>query len=1007
MSNRKYISNLVELPDDDESIIQKLAKLPEDERLKILEQIVKKKYPDLGYEAIKYDWELWGRPSQLIPLDFDKIWSTYVVNAGRGSGKELCIETPILTKSGWKCNGDLQVGDIIFDEQGKDTLVTNVYDVVIPKKCYRLYFSDGSYLDASSTHRWSTWTHQNRKQYQRYRTSKFIKFPDNWINYPRNKTLCDNVKYGTVKTTEEIVSSFHVGNRKDHNHGIPLAKSLNLIKKDLPIHPYLLGLFLADGNCRDGGISKRKNDIIFFSKLLHDFGYETISIKPQGLGVDCFTLRINGLYKLLRENDLLKNKHIPKDYLMSSESDRLWLLNGLLDGDGTVSGNRSCIEFDNTNKDIADGVYFLLCSLGMQATMSERIGKLYGVEKKRCYRIRATPNIPLFILPRKRLLLNIDKERGQSLRKHHRMIVRYEEIDPKPMRCISVDSPNESYLVGKSLIPTLNTRLASEWVRRQAETQPGIRIGMVGATTNDLYKVMIGGNSGVLTVCPPWNMPVWNQKRQRLQWKNGSIAEYFALDVRTRVPTLNGFKTIEDVEVGDNLFDENGDVCKVVDVTPIMDGNKCYKITFENGQKVISDYDHLWQIILDKSQLGNNCHIVNTGCLFNSYCNHFDVWVKRTVPIKYQINERKEIPQYLAIKNIEETISVPVKCVRVDSKSHLFLITDSFIVTHNSAEKPSRLRGPQFNYAWADEICSWNNLEASLDMLSMCLRLGNDNRLLVTTTPKNIKPFKDLLKLRTTWTFEGSTYSNIANLSEKFIKEMKHRYEGTRLGQQELHAEILDDDKDALWNRDWIENNRIKLNFGRPSEQIPDMYCIVVAVDPAVTAKKDSDYTGIAVSGYGSDGKFYVFEVKAIKSSPKEWAEEVLRLYDKYRADKIIAEVNQGGDLVAENIKNIRPLVSISTVHAKRNKILRAEPIAHLYDLNKVRHLGTLTAAEDQMCSFNPAKYPNALADMVDSLVYSLTYLNQKYSFIDLGNDVYAPAVGGNRDNFTNFVTYY
>lgn len=280
-----------------------------------------------------------------------------------------------------------------------------------------------------------------------------------------------------------------------------------------------------------------------------------------------------------------------------------------------------------------------------------------------------------------------------------------------------------------------------------------------------------------------------------------------------------------------------------------------------------------------------------------------------------------------------------------------------------SADEPDRLRGPQHDAAWCDELCSWRYPEA-WDMLSLGLRLGNDPRAVVTTTPKPIKILKTLLADPTTAVTRGSTYDNLANLARAFATEIIKRYEGTRLGRQELYADILEDVEGALWTRAMIEPLRVSV--------LPPLIRVVVAIDPATTDSEESDETGIVIAGLGRDGHGYVIEDATIKASPDGWGRRAVDAYHRHQADRIIGEANNGGDMVEYVIRTVDADVSYRKVHASRGKQTRAEPIAALYEQGRVHHLGALGQLEDQMCTWVPgARSP----DRMDAMVWALTEL--------------------------------
>jgi predicted phage terminase large subunit-like protein len=297
------------------------------------------------------------------------------------------------------------------------------------------------------------------------------------------------------------------------------------------------------------------------------------------------------------------------------------------------------------------------------------------------------------------------------------------------------------------------------------------------------------------------------------------------------------------------------------------------------------------------------------------------------------------------------------------------------IATMYSSEEPDRLRGPQHGAAWCDELGAWRNAEETWSMLQFGLRIGTKPRQLVTTTPRPIKLLRELLArdgqdVRVT---RGSTYDNRANLAPSFFSQIVRQYEGTRLGRQELNAEILEDVQGALWTREMIEAARVK------PENMPEMQRIVVAIDPAVSVSEDSDETGIIVAGKGVDGRAYVLADLSGKFSPSEWASIATNAFHRWRADRIIAESNQGGAMVESTIRVVDPNTPVTLVHASRGKIVRAEPVSALYEQKRVSHAGVFPDLEDQLCSFSPGSKDSP--DRLDALVYALTELALGESF--------------------------
>lgn len=251
-------------------------------------------------------------------------------------------------------------------------------------------------------------------------------------------------------------------------------------------------------------------------------------------------------------------------------------------------------------------------------------------------------------------------------------------------------------------------------------------------------------------------------------------------------------------------------------------------------------------------------------------------------------------------------------------------------------------------------------------MLQMTLRLGELPQVCATTTPRPIDIVRRLIKLPTTSITRGSTFDNADNLSSAYLASIKAQYEGTRLGRQELYAEILDDVDGALWLRSQIDADRVR--------EAPELVRVVVAIDPAVTSGEDADETGIIVAGKGVDGHAYVLGDYTCRLSPDQWARRAVDAYERHDADRIIAEVNQGGDLVERTIRTVAPKVPYRGVRANRGKIVRAEPVAALYEQHRVHHVGSLPQLEDQQCRYVPDAFDGS-PDRVDALVWALTEL--------------------------------
>src|SRR6266568_6468349 len=314
-------------------------------------------------------------------------------------------------------------------------------------------------------------------------------------------------------------------------------------------------------------------------------------------------------------------------------------------------------------------------------------------------------------------------------------------------------------------------------------------------------------------------------------------------------------------------------------------------------------------------------------------------------------------------------ISPPWNRPRYEPSKRRLTWPNGAIATLYSADEPERLRGPQHDAAWCDELASWRYPEA-WDMLMLGLRLGTDPRVVVTTTPRPTKSIRVLLADPKVVVSRGTTAENRANLAPAFLDQIVRRYQGTRLGRQELDAEILDDMPGGLWRRGIIEATR--------TSTYPELSRVVVAIDPAVSASEAADETGIIAVGRDANGHGYVLADASGRYAPAEWARVAIAAYRAHQADRIVAEINNGGDMVEATLRMIDPNVPFSAVRAARGKVARAEPVAALYEQGRIHHLGAFPQLEDQMCSFTSDFDRTASGyspDRVDALVWALTEL--------------------------------
>ncbi|SLN44759.1 Terminase-like family protein [Falsiruegeria litorea R37] len=288
-----------------------------------------------------------------------------------------------------------------------------------------------------------------------------------------------------------------------------------------------------------------------------------------------------------------------------------------------------------------------------------------------------------------------------------------------------------------------------------------------------------------------------------------------------------------------------------------------------------------------------------------------------------------------------------------------------------SAHDPEGLRGPQFDGAWVDELAKWKKAGETWDMLQFALRLGDRPQVCVTTTPRNVGVLKQLLESPSTVTTHAPTEANRANLAASFLEEVRARYAGTRLGRQELDGVLLQDAEGALWSSEQLERAR--------KAEAPALDRVVVAIDPSVTSGAQADECGIVVAGVQMKGppqdwRGYVLADRTVRGKgPSGWAAAAIAAMDEFGAERLVAEVNQGGQLVEEVVRQIDPLVPFKAVHASRGKVARAEPVAALYEQGKVRHVGNLSELEEQMCQMTAHGFEGqGSPDRVDALVWAM-----------------------------------
>ena len=756
-----------------------IASLPEKQRNKFFDSLTEEEA-----RALEYNWNFWwARPKQRIP---EGDWSNWLIRAGRGWGKRIDIEKEIPTIDGWKKLKHIKKGDTIFDNKGKPTEVLNAHSITKVNKGYELIFDTGETIKADPEHLWFTQSKLERKRKD-----------------------CN----GSVKTTEEIINSIKYKNRET-NHRIPVIKPIKYPKKDLSIKPYTLGIWLGDGDSKNFCITTEDKKVLEYIKQdgytignVFDGNKYSISnnseIKRNNLGQ---YISNNSLYSKLKKLSIYQNKHIPQKYLEGDVYQRTELLKGLMDSDGYADKSNGWCEFTTINKQLSNQVLQLVSSLGIKARIYKGDATLNGKETSKKYRVKFKTGKKVFKLDRKQSI--IDNSTNKQMSRHkNRFIVDYKVVKNIKMRCLTVDSPNGLFLVGRSYITTHNTRTGAETVRQWVKNKVQ-SIALIGETPADVRDIMIEGESGLLNIFPPDKKPNY-------------------------IPSKR-------------------------------------KIIFNNGVE-----------------------------------------------------------------------------------AHIY-----------SGANPDQLRGPQHEKAWADELASWDYPQETWDNLMFGLRLGENPQTIITTTPRPIKIIRKISKNTDTIITTGSTYANKANLPSSFYKKIVNKYEGTRLGRQEIHAEVLSDSPGALWSYDLFKYVDRK--------DMPNLKRIVVAIDPAVSNTEKSDETGIIVAGLGVDNRGYILHDGSGMYSPSEWASRAIALYKKFSADKIVGEVNQGGDMVESTLRSVNKNISYKQVRASRGKQLRAEPVSSLYEQEKVFHKKQFNKLEDQLCTWQPGEDS---PDRLDALVWALTEL--------------------------------
>jgi phage terminase large subunit-like protein len=502
------------------------------------------------------------------------------------------------------------------------------------------------------------------------------------------------------------------------------------------------------------------------------------------------------------------------------------------------------------------------------------------------------------------------------------------------------------------------TRAGAEWVRAEVESGRRGRLALIGPTAADVRDVMVDGESGIRTISPAETRPVYQPTRRRLYWPhNGATALLYSAEepdrlrgpqhdggwcdelclvAGTRIATEHGERPIEQVRAGDRVWTRAG-LRRVRHAWCSSPSASVWELRTADGRTLVGTASHpIWVggrgfVPLHTVSCGDTLTLWDreAGSPTTIHTPDLNASARCAVPlVDGHVVSVRPLTQRAAVYNLE-----------VAGEHEYFA---NGILTHN---------------------CAWAYPE-TFDMFLFGLRLGDDPRAVVTTTPRPTAIIRELVTLPTTVLTRGTTYENAVNLAPSFLDQIVAKYQGTRLGRQELLAEILTDTPGALWKRDQVDALRVR--------QAPPLRRIVVAVDPEASSGEGAAETGIIVAGLGEDGHGYVLDDRTIRGTPDTWASAAVTAYHTWHADRLCAEINNGGEMVGYTIRTVDPSISYKTLHASRGKAARAEPVAALYEQGKVHHVGYFEALEEQLVSWVPG---DTSPDRLDALVWALTEL--------------------------------
>lgn len=535
-------------PNRTESLAEIVAQLSDADKLIVLEGV--------DMEALEYDWSFWGRKKQIIPDE--PYYNIHLLLAGRGFGKLLSLDTPILKADGtWTTNGELVDGDVILDEEGKPTTVLIAHEPVVPEKAYRLGFSDGTYIDAGGEHLWTVMSYRDRVTVKRS-YDLLHGYPHRWFSY---SPKTDNELCARTLSTDEIAGSLY--NRYDggSEYSIPLARQLEFTEIDLPVHPYVYGVWLGCEDSHGGTVYVPTEDAEHYVRMFRGYGYDTHSKRLQHTidRDDVTKISSERLFKEIRGSKLTTAQRcIPLSYMQSSVAQRKSLLSGMADIAGHVTNKGATLTWNVVHDSYVDDLLHIIRTLEHTVRSIARPSR-WDSSARVVHRVNWRPKYNPYTLDNKRRMYTT-LGRNQVARHHQRMITSADPITPVMMRCITVDSPSALYLAGAGLVPTHNTRAMSEFARKKAMEKPGTRIGILGRSAADVRDTM-------------------------------ALGEALALD--TEIVTPQGMVTMRDISVGQTVIGGDGKPCKVVEVYDVLHDRPCYEVDI-SGTKIIADENHKW-----------------------------------------------------------------------------------------------------------------------------------------------------------------------------------------------------------------------------------------------------------------------------------------------------------------------------------------------------------------------------------------------------------------------------